>query len=229
MYDYDENIVMRDVQINNSEILEILNRAVDLWRSDPVFEESFIFADENTDKDYYVSDEYFQKIYEMGPKHNGFPERAYMASLREDFLRVKKKDPAYRQRYVDGFKAINNDLITTLGVKRNALAAVYPPEGYIGWHTNANASAYNLILTWSENGDGYWKHFNPKTKEFEIIQDKPGWQAKATYFGSYRDGMENVVYHSAKTKCWRMTVAYVFDREHKMFWQDALDELEFEV
>ena len=50
---------------------------------------------------------------------------------------------------------------------------MYPPGGYISWHNNANASAYNLIFTWSETGDGYFKYIDGETKEEIVIKDKP--------------------------------------------------------
>ena len=32
----------------------------------------------------------------------------------------------------------------------------------------------------------------------------------------------------ASTDCWRMTISYMFDREHKQFWEDIIEELELE-
>lgn len=218
--------VMKNIKLVNNDVLSILNKAVDLWRSDPLFRDSVVFDGENAKRDDWISDEYFDKIVNMKDKHAGFPEKSHMASLRPDFFKTRKADPAYKKRYIDGWKKINEDLMLTLGVKNNALCAVYPPGGFIGWHNNANASAYNLIMTWSETGNGYWKHFNPYTKEVETIPDVAGWQAKATFFGGYRDKPEDVVYHMASTDCWRMTIAYIFDRSHKQYWEDALAELE---
>ena len=57
------------------------------------------------------------------------------------------------------------------------------------------------------------------------VPDVPGWQAKAFYFGDYEDGEEHIVYHAASTDCWRMTVSYMFDRDHKEFWEDVIEEL----
>ena len=46
---------------------------------------------------------------------------------------------------------------------------MYPPGGYISWHNNANASAYNLVFTWSESGNGYFKYIDGETKK-EIVE-----------------------------------------------------------
>ena len=120
----------------------------------------------------------------------------------------------------------NTKLQTLLATYNNALCTVYPPEGFISWHNNANASAYNLIFTWSETGDGYWKHIDPHTGEQVLVKDVPSWQCKAFFFGGYEDDPKDLVYHMASTDCWRMTISYIFDRHHKQFWQDIIEEIE---
>jgi hypothetical protein len=86
--------------------------------------------------------------------------------------------------------------------------------GNISWHNNANAPAYNFVFTWSETGDGWWKHWDNEKKEMITIPDVKGWQCKAGYFGSYEDNEERLVYHTAKNggTGLRMTVAFVLDR-----------------
>lgn len=219
---------MKTVDIRNHEVLSLLEQAVSLWRDDPLFRESVVFTGETDNREDFISDEYFRQIVYKGKQHDGYPEKSHMASLRRESFASRKADPTYTNRYIKGFEKINTSLTQTLGTRRNALAAVYPPGGFIGWHNNANASAYNLIMTWSETGDGYWKHWNPIARRMETIPDKPGWQAKATFFGSYDDDPDDIVYHMASTDCWRMTIAYVFDRKHKQFWEDALEELGYE-
>ena len=97
-----------------------------------------------------------------------------------------------------------------LGVKNNALTAWYPPGGFISWHNNANAAAYNLIFTWSETGEGQFEYVDPISKKVVVMQDKPGWQCKAAYFGHYGEP-ERLFYHAAKSDCWRCTVSFTFD------------------
>ena len=74
---------------------------------------------------------------------------------------------------------MNQDLIEWLGVRHNALTAIYPPGGYISWHNNANASAYNLIFTWSESANGQFNYVDPSTKEVVVMRDVEGWQCKS--------------------------------------------------
>jgi hypothetical protein len=128
---------------------------------------------------------------------------------------------------INNFKA---NLITELGVRYNALFAIYPPGGYISWHNNQNAPGYNVLLTWSENGDGYWEHLDPKTNKIERINDVPGWQCKYGYYGTYEEGMDNVLYHAAATNCWRATIAFVFDKNEggRMMSEMLIEEISSE-
>ena len=169
----------------------------------------------------YISDEYKNKIINMGSAHDGFPVslKGYSINYQDEKLYNAAENS---RRYTE----INQKLQTALGTYRNALCAVYPPSGYIAWHNNANASAYNVIFTWSETGDGYWKHVDPNTGKDVLVKDVPGWQCKGFYFGSYEDDPKSLVYHMASTDCWRMTVAYVFDRRHKDHWEAVIEELE---
>ena len=140
--------------------------------------------------------------------------------------RNSSKDISISSEYIKRYTELNNKLQIILATYNNALCTVYPPGGFISWHNNANASAYNLIFTWSETGDGYWKHIDPYTKEQIIIKDKPGWQCKAFFFGGYADDPNSLVYHAASTDCWRMTISYVFDRKHEQLQDDIIEELE---
>jgi hypothetical protein len=98
-----------------------------------------------------------------------------------------------------------------LSVKHNALCAVYPPGGFISWHSNHNAPGYNLIFSYSETGDGHFSYVHPETKEVVKCEDTAGkWTCKAAYFGSWTES-DKVLYHAAETDCWRVTVSYVFD------------------
>ena len=118
------------------------------------------------------------------------------------------------------FGELNTELCTILSTRNNALAQLYPPNGHISWHNNANASAYNLIFTWSETGDGWFKYVDPKTQEVVTIQDEKGWNLKAGHFGAYGSG--DVVYHAARTNCYRMTLSYVLGHNED-YWEDCID------
>jgi hypothetical protein len=165
--------------------------------------------------DYYVGDEYFEKIRSMGKNHNGFPETMNSYSFGIGQLKFKSATSGSKREEILGTQAdFLREFQTTFNLKRNALFTVYPKNGFISWHNNANASAYNFIFTYSETGDGYWRHWDNVKKEFVVIPDVQGWQCKAGYFGAYVDGEDKLVYHSAKNGDTgkRMTIAFVLDR-----------------
>lgn len=230
------NNIMKSVTIRDPQILEILEEFKDLWYNDlDNFEKHMLpmgaAVPDKENREYYISDAYRDKIMNLGEDHNGFPEVLFGYSLKpitsdngksQLILKPNEVRTYFAKKYIE----LNSKLQSVLSTRHNALCAVYPPGGYISWHNNANASSYNIIITWSENGNGYWKHIDPYTKEEVIVKDVPGWQAKGFYFGSYDDNRNDLVYHMASTDCWRMTISYIFDRDNKDFWEDTLMMLE---
>jgi hypothetical protein len=221
---------MKSVTIKDRTVLDVLNEFKDLWHSDiEKFKENLILPKFPEDREYYISEKYKDKIIQMGQGHNGYPEALLGYNLRDILKDTKETRRIVNEdilQYNKKFNKLNEKLQTLLATRHNALCAIYPPGGFIAWHNNANASSYNIIITWSETGDGYWKHVDPHTKEEVLVKDVPGWQAKAFYFGSYQDHPNDLVYHVASTDCWRMTISYTFDLTHKEFWEDAIEELE---
>jgi hypothetical protein len=222
--------IMKSVTIKDGDVLEILNEFKDLWYSDMErFKKNLTLPTFPHSREHYISDDYKNKIINMGSAHNGYPEALLGYNLRDILKDTKETRRTVNDdilRYNKKFVELNERLQALLATRHNALCAIYPPGGFIAWHNNANASSYNIIITWSETGDGYWKHVDPHTKEEVLVKDVPGWQAKAFYFGSYQDHPNDLVYHVASTDCWRMTISYTFDLTHKEFWEDAIDELE---
>jgi hypothetical protein len=218
---------MRSVNIKNKEVLEILNEFVDLWWDKKETDlQKFYLGAKDVNREDYVSEEYKNKIIGMGGFHEGYPEKLRGYSIKDstDKSKVFPSDLEISKNYM----RINEKMQVNLSTRHNALCSVYPPGGFISWHNNANAPSYNLIFTWSESGDGYWKHVDPYTGKDVIVHDVPGWQCKAFYFGAYEDGREDLIYHMASTDCWRMTVSYIFDRTHKQFWEDVIEEIKTE-
>ena len=217
--------VMLPVKILNKEILQILNEFKDCWYTDiERLKKNVKLDNESENRDEWISDKKFHQIYSLYDGHDGYPEKLKGYNFRNHLGKRNIGDPYFSQQYI----ALNAKLQILLATKANALCVAYPPGGFISWHNNANAAAYNLIFTWSETGDGYWRHYDPNKKEIVTIQDVPGWQCKASYFGSYRDNLDDVVYHMASTDCWRMTISYVFDTVNEQFWKDMIEEIEIE-
>lgn len=131
------------------------------------------------------------------------------------------------QEYYEDWSKLHSAMCLELGISHSALSQLYPPNGFIGWHNNANASGYNLLFTWSETGEGSFEYLNPKTDKIVVLKDRKGWSCKAGYFGNYGEPGK-VIYHCARTKCWRMTLSYTFGRAERPYWLDAIDHIENE-
>ena len=230
-----EGEVLINVNINNPVIIEALtewstflhdryddiSRYISISRHEPSYQRG-------------LEHDYMEEIRAKGSQHDGFPEMDYMFNIRPDFLqgRYRREQEVARElaeEITARYHKMNDTMITELGIRRNALSALYPPNGYIGWHNNANASSYNLIFTYSATGDGYWEHVNPYTNQIERIEDVKGWQCKATYFGAYSENNpKSLIYHTAACgpTGFRATVSWIFDRVNKDWWLDSIEEIE---
>jgi hypothetical protein len=164
-------------------------------------------------------------------EHVGFPEHYYGLSIQA----LAKHDPL---RWLRFDKLCRKDWIQRMGAHTSALSLYYPPGGFVGWHTNWNANAYQLLLTWSRDGDGYFRYYDQHTDTIVTQYDKPGWQARWYYFGR-KDEPEHHCWHTAYTKGDRMTFAFKFganhgltdlekDRKAQMMRDAAIEELESE-
>ena len=211
--------MLKDIPVRNKELLEILNRYVDLYNTDGFMDNVHLHCENETDeesRDRWLSEKYLQEIVNMGENHEGFPDHMVSYSFKphqpehNTYAFENSADIDYRKKIMDQVYSTNDQMMFFLGVRNNALTSFYPPGGYISWHNNANAAAYNLIFSWSETGDGWFKYLDPETKEIVHMQDHAGWQCKAGYFGHYGEP-DKLCYHAASTDCRRITVSFIFD------------------
>lgn len=165
--------------------------------------------------DHYTGEKEMDRIIEMGEKHNGAAENSFCYPIKPEFY-----TGTHPEEYRRNWEHLDLKMTTELGLELSVLSTLYPPQGFIGWHNNASASAHNLIFTWSENGDGWFKYIDPVTQELITIPDEKGWSLKAGHFGVYGSG--DVVYHAARTNCYRMTLSYVLG-DNPDYWQDCID------
>jgi len=155
------------------------------------------------DHEWYCSEEYLWYVKEEhGDSHQGFPETYYSINLPQ----LKRKQP---DQWADYVYRVKNEVATSLGAHTSALALMYPPEGFVGWHTNWNCASYQILFTWSETGDGYFRYVDPATDEIVTLEDQPGWNVRYHYFGS-KDEPNQVLWHSAYTNCDRFSFAYKY-------------------
>lgn len=219
-------IGIRDINIQNSEFLDILNEYKDVLMQrdtpdgDPqVAREMPISHKDQTDAEKWVGDQYMHEIISMGDKHDGFPK------VLKGFTGLKHETDDTRGKVIkDASRTLNSKMLEFLSARNNALNACYPPGGFISWHNNANAPGFNIICTWSETGEGWFDYWDLDKKERVRIPDHPGWQAKMTYFGPYWKP-DDLCYHAAYTDCYRITVAFVF-AEADNFWEEVIEDIE---
>lgn len=206
---------MQNIDIKNPRVLALLNELVYFCRERYDVSTTNNVMGTGITKDDWISEEYLDHIQRLGSQHDGGPEQAVSYALKPDHY--NGEDSQYEKDYID----LDRNLKLELGLKSNALSQLYPPEGFIAWHNNANAEGYNLIFTWSETGDGWFKYVDKYGKgDIITIPDKKGWSCKAGYFGSYEDG--RLCYHAAYTKCWRITQSFVVSQDED-YWKDCLD------
>ncbi len=210
---------MQFIELKNPRVLDILERFRYLYREKyDVVATNRIKQNFVGKHDLYTSEEYLNRIRNRGRGHEGSPAGGYSYPIKPDHY--IGNDPQYK---VD-FTEVNDKLMVGLGLQASALSQLYPPQGFIDWHNNANASSFNVIFTWSETGDGWFKWLDGE--KIVTMPDKKGWSCKVGYFASY-DEKTPVTYHCAYTDCWRMTLSYTlgFDQD---YWSDMIDYIQCE-
>lgn len=198
---------LRDIPLNDY-ALSVLKEA-EWFVTDENYKHNKLQCDNKFDKiDQFTSDDEMRRIMAMGREHDGFPEIIVGHSFGTNNIRFVGDDPSMPEKINQKLLDVIEKLAIEFTLKKNALFTVYPPGGFISWHNNANAPAYNFIFTWSETGDGWFKWYDMEKQEIITIPDKAGWQCKAGYFGPYEGPKEALCYHAARTNCLRMTIAF---------------------
>ena len=208
---------LKKYSIKNGVVLSILEDFRYTYRElyQPEKSNRCLFSELKGMADVYTGEDEMWRIIAMGEEHDGSASTSVCYPIKPEHY-----NGTHPEEYAKTWHNLNTSLTEELGVQHSALSTLYPPQGFIGWHNNANASAYNLIFTWSEKGDGWFKYVDPKTQEVVTVQDEKGWNLKAGHFGTYGSG--DVVYHAASTNCYRMTLSYVLGHDEN-YWQDCID------
>jgi len=208
---------LKKYSIKNGVVLNILEDFRYTYRElyQPEKSNRCLFSELKGMADVYTGEDEMWRIIDMGEEHDGSASTSVCYPIKPEHY-----NGTHPEEYAKTWHNLNTSLTEELGVQHSALSTLYPPQGFIGWHNNANASAYNLIFTWSEKGDGWFKYVDPKTQEVVTVQDEKGWNLKAGHFGTYGSG--DVVYHAASTNCYRMTLSYVLGHDEN-YWQDCID------
>lgn len=196
---------MTEVVIRNKDLLKTLDSFVEDFFSREGYDDSkyHVYSDEKdkSNGEFFCSEEYLTECLSRDILV-GVPDRHFAQPISKMVREDPEKWKSYMQR-------VKYDFAAEIGAHTSALLSYYPPGGFVGWHTNYDASAYQVLFTWSKSGNGYFRYRDNDTGEIVSIQDKAGWQCRHYYFGP-EDEPENLCWHSAYAGEDRITLAYKF-------------------
>jgi len=197
---------MNIIEIKNQQLKNILNKFLPSLLA--VDRSKFQYRDSGITPEYACGEEYL--LHMQGKKVDGFPEKVNGIDL--------LKSPSLFQSLNDSLKVLDNELLAWSGSRNNAVKMLYPKGGYMGWHHNANAPGYNILLSWSEKGTGYFRYQDPITKEIVTMHDTPGWTCKVGYYGAWNE-KDKIIWHCANAEHEeRFTLGYIIP--HEGLWED---------
>lgn len=199
---------MSEIQINNQKILQKLEDLREDFFSKPNYNDpKYRLKSRNWNNcrvsDYWCSEEALRRKLDRWEEHPGYPEE-HMA---QPISNMENIDPDI---WTPFRKKARIDFTLEIGAQHAALTNYYPPGGFVGWHTNWDACCYQVLFTWSKDGDGYFRYYDKENDEIITIEDKPGWQARHYYFAR-KDEYKYHCWHAAYNWSERITLAYKFD------------------
>lgn len=194
---------MSEITIRNKDFLKTLNEISDEFFAMENYNnpEAYMYSEEKdmSNGEYFCSQEYLDDCLSRD-KLIGAPDRHFAQPI----SKMVRVDPKWK----DYMKRVKYDFASEIGAHTSALLSYYPKGGFVGWHTNYNASAYQVLFTWS-TGKGFFRYLDKKTGKLVTHQDVAGWQARHYYFGPEEEP-ENHCWHSAYAGGDRLTLAYKF-------------------
>ena len=209
---------MKLVDIKNKEVLAIITEYSDWFFNQDLTDLDEISKHEGRHQGYTLDTgcglDHLEEIVSKDGQHIGYPEKTISVDI------------ASEDRVSSEHKKKCRDMATTLcsylGARNQAVNVYYPAGGFMGWHNNWNASGYNIILSHSKEGNGFFRYRDPITKEIVNMKDSPGWTCKVGYFGKGREP-DKVVYHCAGSHEPRLTLGFVIP--HLEMWQDMIADI----
>lgn len=224
---------MTEVIIRNKKLLNKLDGFIEEFFSIPGYNDDKykVYDGEKalTDPEYYCDREWLDHMLLNAETHSGFPEQHFSQPI----SRMAAANP---EKFLDLKNKARDDFTVEIGASHAALYSYYPPGGFVGWHTNWNNNAYQILFTWSKTGNGYFKYYDKQKDEIITIQDVPGWQCRHFYFGR-KDEPDHHCWHAAYAGEDRFTLAYKWsngsvkdpmDQSARMLRDQLIEEIESE-
>ena len=201
---------MNSIEIKNKDLINLLNDYSTWFEG---IDKSLIKVQGEKDiNEYYTSEEYLSSINKK--IHEGYPEKTHGI----DLVFCDSTDDNIRKR----IRQVDMDFNSVLGSERCAVKMYYPEGGYMGWHNNHNASGYNILFSYTKNGNGFFRY---KTDKLITMDDSPGWTAKVGYYGN-NDEPDKLFWHCARAYEDRLTLGFVIP--DKNFWEMMIEDIELE-
>jgi hypothetical protein len=211
---------MKSIKLKNDRLQTLLSSTIDLFYNDTVKQICKKCKDKTDnlipDLD-PCSEEYLMKAFTLELREYGYP-RALRGMGLVDMQHFIPDSTSVKE-----ISRSMSKIGRFLGTPNQALTMYYPEDGHIGWHHNGNAPGYNILITYSLDGDGGFSFWDYKTKSIQTIQDKIGWNVKVGYYPNIRKEPNRVYWHMAKTKNPRVSIAWVIDQ--KEMWKSMIDEI----
>ena len=209
---------MKWIEINNEEVLDILNEYSDWFFQSDLTKLTEIAHSRERHQDMTLEqacgEEYLKEIVAKDGEHIGYPEK----TLSVDIGTSENAPDDHKEKR----NKLAEELCAYLGARNQAVNVFYPKEGYMGWHNNWNASGYNILLSYSPTGNGFFRYMDPLTKEIVTMEDKPGWTCKVGYYGRGREP-DKVYYHCAGSYEPRITLGLVVP--HLEIWRSMIEDI----
>ena len=201
---------MKSIELNNKELRSILDKFLNqLLAQDRT---GYPYGRSDITPEYACGDEYLNFM--QNKPVDGFPEKTFGVDLSRHIPPNLK----------NALKELDEELLAWSGSRNNAVKMLYPKGGYMGWHHNANAPGYNILLSWSKDGKGYFRYQDPQTKEIVTMQDTPGWTCKVGYYGPWHE-KDKIYWHCANAEHEeRLTLGYIIP--HQGLWEDRIEDIE---
>ena len=194
---------MTEVVIRNKEVLKTLERFSDEFFSvdgyDNEMYQAYSCEEDKSKGEYYCSEEFLKECLEG--ELIGAPHRHYAQPITK-MVRV------HPEIWTEYQTKVKYDFAAEIGAHTSALLSYYPPGGFVCWHTNYDASAYQVLFTWSD-GNGYFRYYDKEQDKVVHIPDVKGWQCRHYYFAPENEP-ENLCWHAAYSGGERITLAYKF-------------------
>lgn len=207
---------MRLLNNINPELLEILNSYREWFEEQD--DRNLLKIDERRIEGHTLqsatSDEYLHQVMQ-NEKHKGPPETANVC----DFAHCDVPD-THRKKSLE----LCLELSAFLGAKFNAVHVYYPAGGFMGWHNNWDVPGYNILISYSENNDGFLRYRNPETGEIVTMTDTEGWSCKVGYYGGKKEDESVHYWHCAGSESPRQTLGFVIP--NKEMWEMMVEDIE---